>query len=354
MYDVIIIGAGLAGCYIGREIKDERDVLIIDKSKEVKVDSGIVSTDYDDFLPKSFVKKQIKKISLISENGTEVALRQKSPYAYLLKRKSLSKYLRKNLDIRIETPWKIDIFEDHVHVWTDHGDYKAKMVIGADGANSFTRKQMGIKSPDIYTGVMASAPIRKRRGIDVFLNKNYSESFYAWYIESNGEYGLISKHPKQKFDNLKKDKEFKNTSFYSRPIALGPVKSYNFRSILVGESCGQVKPISGGGIIYTLKSSKKALKAINKALDYNDFFTPFKNYDKHWKRMFKKQMRKQFIFKSIYKRLKNEDINSLLNQYKKDIESWDGFDYDDLASEFTNVDKKKLIKTLLKMPLMLI
>ncbi len=171
MYDLIIIGAGVAGCYLASQLQD-LNVLIIEKNKNVFLkDSGIVSTKIDKFL--DFKKRtDIKEMKLISPSGLSFELKSENTYAYILDRIEFSKFLRKGAskksDIAYETV--IDIkYDDFVEVITDKNTYQAKMIVGCDGANSVVRRKF-IKEIDLCTGVMRFTPIDKKE-IEVYFNK---------------------------------------------------------------------------------------------------------------------------------------------------------------------------------------
>ena len=96
MYDAIIIGAGVAGPFLATLLKD-LDILILEKDREIAVkDSGIVSTSIRDFIkPKALIQDKIKEMQFISPSGLSFSLQSDNPFAYILKRRQFSMYLRK-------------------------------------------------------------------------------------------------------------------------------------------------------------------------------------------------------------------------------------------------------------------
>src|SRR3989344_4922349 len=91
MYDIIIVGSGVAGSYLSSLLADF-NVLVIEKDKKVILkDSGIVSKNFDNFFDdKKLIKDEIDEMVAVSPSGYKFSLNSESPYAYLLERKNLS------------------------------------------------------------------------------------------------------------------------------------------------------------------------------------------------------------------------------------------------------------------------
>jgi digeranylgeranylglycerophospholipid reductase len=98
-------------------------------------------------------------------------------------------------------------------------------------------------------------------------------------------------------------------------------KSVAERVLLVGDAAMQVKPFSGGGIIYSLIASELASLAILKSLAKNDFSEEFlkKSYEEEWKRKLTSPMIKGLMLRKLFYGLGNFSISfwfSLLPYFK--------------------------------------
>jgi len=372
MYDVIILGAGVAGSYLAQLLKENGvDVVILDKKSKksgsgFKDDSGVVSIDFLDMMKnigtnfgKRAVRSKIDSMKLVSPSGKTITVKGSEPFALLLNKQILEDNLHTGLSIRKEKTWKIDVFHDCVHVWTDKNDYKCRIVVGADGANSFVRKQMKMSATENVNGFLLRTKKRVTDSdtIEVYFNKNYSD-IYAWHIPKNREFGLIinSESMKEKkttyIENLKYDMDMSDISpeqitVTGAPIPIGFSVSYADRCLLIGDAASQTKPLTGGGIVFSLRCSKHASNTIAKAIKAGDFSEQMlSEYEDLWKKELGKTIKIQMLFRRVYKGLNNRDIDKIFDIVGDDIESVDFKDYDNpimLLDSLSNLKKTQLL-----------
>ena len=246
MYDVIIVGCGVAGAYLASKL-DGLNVLLIEKNKNIILkDSGIVSKDFLDFFGEDLIKNEITRMDAFSPAGHTFTLNSRKPFAYIIKRERFSHLLRtdarKSATIVHDNVLGVKFNEDSVHVHGVNGVYEGKIVVGADGANSVVRRYSRIRRPLLSLGIMVKTNRKLEGNINVFFNKFYSPDFFSWIIPQNDEYGTISSlRPRSYLKNFKEDQYLPNGKTYAYLIPTGYVKSYGDRMILVGDSCGQNK-----------------------------------------------------------------------------------------------------------------
>ena len=73
---------------------------------------------------------------------------------------------------------------------------------------------------------------------------------------------------------------------------MGFQKTFFPRTLLVGDAASQVKPWSGGGVIYGFTCAGIAADVIKKAIEENNFSEEFlEEYEIRWKRENKKKMK---------------------------------------------------------------
>ncbi len=373
--DVVILGAGVAGSYLAHLLKDKGvDFVLIDKQNkhhDYKDDSGIVSTEFLSLMKdvnghatgKNVVRSRIKSMNIASASGNVISISSEKAFALLLNKQLLEENLHIGLQIRLENVWKIDVFHDCAHVWTDKNDYKCKIVVGADGANSFVRHQLGLSCTNNVNGFLLRTKKRvdiigkDNDDIDVFLNKNYSKSFFAWDVPKNKEFGVIFSKAEKKdtltnLDNLKDSmglSELESVTITSAPIPIGFSKSYTERCLLVGDAASQTKPLTGGGIVFSMKCCKHALDVIDDALNDDDYTeNALSEYEKLWKNDIGKTMKQQMLFRKIYSGLTNKDIDNIFDIVRDDFEKIDFKDYDNPMELWKSLSSAKKLRLILK------
>lgn len=348
MHDVIISGGGLAGGYINKLLGDS-DVLVLEKNRKIAPrDSGIVSARFfemakDIFDAKRFVRHEIRRMRINSAVRSFV-LDSDEPFAYILKRESLLEFFRKERNVRYETITNIIYSENGVMVETNKAVHEAKMLIGCDGAASVARRSAGIESPALYTGMLARTKKTGCDEINVFFNKFYSPDFFSWVIPQNSEYGLVTGiSPRERLEYFRKSQNLKKGRTYSHPIPIGITKSFSNRLLLVGDACGQTKPITCGGIIFSMTAARRAAAVANSAIESSRFDERFlSEYEKKWMHEFGNEIKKQMLFRRIYRNMSNRDIDSFFSTFGQHAERIDGFDYDKLSLLWKRVPKTRL------------
>jgi flavin-dependent dehydrogenase len=353
MYDVVVAGAGVAGSYLASKLQN-LDILVLEKDKKTRLkDSGIVSKRFNEFFnDKKLIKAEINEMKFVSPSNYSFCLKSNKSFAYILKRKMFSRYLRKRIKdkIKYEFVRSVAVNKRYVVTRTDKNEYKSKMLIAADGAFSSVRRSLNMEQPKTYLG-MFSRSLKETKGpIKIFLNKKLSPDFFAWTIPQNKEYGLItSSHPKDRFEYFRKINNFRNGKIHAYPIPIGFVKTYCNRILFVGDAASQTKPISGGGIIFSLKCSDMACDAVQLAFKKNRFDENFLNiYEKTWKSLLGHEIKKQIVFRNVFRVLSNKQIDEIFEKFGADVEAITTFDYDYLSNMLTKISKIKLIKYLLR------
>ncbi len=320
--DVAIVGAGVSGCHLARHLNAK--AIIFDPGDVFLKDSGSVSDRIFDFYPDVRVKKKINKILIVGERSS-VELRRKRPFAYIIDRVAFWRKLRRGLEINREFVISVKERKKYAVVKTDKGRYRVRAVVGADGALSRVRKSIGARS-SIYFGIFGfSEPMYD--GYKVHFNKSFGNGF-AWQIP-DGEYGLISSRNARKFyERFKKQLGVETDYDRAYPISVGFHRIHSTRTVLIGDAASQVKPITFGGIVYSLTSAEMAAIHIEKFLSNEKY--DLGNYEMEWRRYFGAETLVGIAFRKFYSSVPQPFIDfgiSASGIFKSRIQA-EGFDYD--------------------------
>lgn len=192
-------------------------------------------------------------------------------------------------------PISAEIHDDRVSLSVEKNgevvDINCKLLIGCDGAHSWTRRYFKMGRPrEMMIGFQAEVLGYEgnKRWLDMYSGSEISPGFFAWVIPSgfgshrigvwstpkrlNGRsveqcYEDLLNHPlwKKRFENIKEIARF------CGPIPSGMVKkTVSNRVMLLGDAAGMAKPTTGGGIGPGFNQIKGILQPLSKAITNDD------------------------------------------------------------------------------------
>ena len=307
-FDIVIIGAGAAGCTLAANLSDNFKILIVD-SKDFprkKACSGILVSEAIDFFENNLDESVILKPSPLDIHylDWDNSVQKFSKKGFLnTDRFVFDNYLfnpvrnKKNISFIKNTNFvEFTSTTDKLHkvvMLESNGLVKpiiAKYIVGCDGALSSIRRKIDSKNIKFYIGIQEF--IKSDLLIDkaYFIFDNNITDFYSWvipkkpYIEigslmdpsfSKERFALFKKKVGEKF-NLFGD-GIVNSAIVLRPSSLHDVCLGKDSVLLCGEAAGLISPSSAEGISYALRSAKCCADALNSGKD------PLTEYSKNTK-----------------------------------------------------------------------
>jgi geranylgeranyl reductase family protein len=292
---ISIVGAGPIGSYLGYLLSEKNiQNTIIEEHKEIgrpEQCTGLISRNIYDILPQDWVKKAVlNKVNgaVISCGKSSFEVSAKEPKAYVFDRalfdqaiaeKAQDKgsrvllshsYINHNLS---EKGLKIGLKTGNKSVCL-----QSSALVGADGPFSTVAKNSGLYGDRKFL-VGSQAILRVKRPffekdhVYVYLDKKYSDGFFAWVVPINEErakVGLASlSNPAQYMKRLLKDKfsSFKINENQGGMIPIYkniPIQTKQKNIFLVGDAALQCKATSGGGVVNGMLAARELCDSIYK------------------------------------------------------------------------------------------
>lgn len=314
--DVIVVGGGPCGSFTALHLaKLGADVKVFEEHAEIGVPchcAGHLSVKGLKLLglyplPSEIVENTFYGAVFHSPKGNQFRIRFSSPITCVVNRMLFDKYLAETakdngvkcfLDSRVESLIIENGLVTGVVAKREGAKkrFSAKVVVDAEGISSALLRQVDLSASDHRVLVKAvQVEVENVQDVDadmveVFLGRDYAPGFYAWLMptqDGKARVGLAADigNPKELLRRLmlkhptasKKLCRAKilQTSFHSIPLG-GPIpKTFSDGFLVVGDAASQVKPTTGGGVIFGMTCAKVVAKVAYEALEKKDFSSDF-------------------------------------------------------------------------------
>jgi len=288
MHDAIVVGAGPAGSRYARQAAASGlDVVVLERGPvgEPLACSGHVSRDLWERTPdgtrEAILQNQISgaRFHVGGPESPAHDFYRDETISEVIDRVALDRHLADaagaaGAELRVDHT-VTDACEDAdgvtVTARTPEGraEFRAKLLVGADGPRSRVRQSIGLPEPEeLLHGVLGfdESPDHGDR-VDVHLDV---PGFFAWRIprgEAGVEYGLGARpaaDPVERFEALTDAYGVETTHRCSGLIPIGPPESVTGdRTLLLGDAAAQTKPFTGGGINYGMTAADHAARTVD-------------------------------------------------------------------------------------------
>lgn len=340
MFDVIVIGAGPVGCKTAELLgKKGIKVLVLEEHPEIGKPvqcAGLVSHRIFELseVSKDVIVNTVNRARFYTSKKNYLELKSKND-VYVIDRKKFDKELServKSSGVKIKTSTKFENYckkETFLEVKTVKDDFQTKLLVGADGPNSTVARAAALKLPNnILVGLQTT--VKSNFDVDtteLWFDKKISPDFFGWVIPENENWARIglatsrnSMEYFKRFLRMRVGTKVKCRDNVSGVIRYGLIKkSVNDHVLLVGDASSQVKPFSGGGLIYGLIGAKFAAEACMKCLEKERYDSKFleENYDVVWKKKLSLPIRKGLIMNKLIHSFSDVQLNFLFNSIEK-------------------------------------
>jgi digeranylgeranylglycerophospholipid reductase len=321
--DIVVVGGGPCGSYTAyTAAKLGAEVVVCEEHEKIGAPNHCAGHLNISSLkrlgiqiPRDAVENEIKGAVFYSPSGKEFVLRCRNPVTYVVDRELFDKHIfdlavKAGVEYRFKSRVKSLLFDSgYAKGVALKGEERveADVVIDAEGCSSAILKKMdleGLKASMIVRGIQAEVDGLENAEedmVEVYLGNNVAPDFFAWIIprkDGTAKVGLATStgNPHQYLQRFmkkhpvasKKLKKSITTSINLHPIPLaGPIpKTYSNGFLVVGDAASQVKPTTGGGVIFGLTCANVAGEVAYEAVKNNNFSETFlSSYQHQWKRL---------------------------------------------------------------------
>jgi digeranylgeranylglycerophospholipid reductase len=250
-------------------------------------------------LPNGIVENTFSTANFYSPKGTKFSIHLSRPVTVTVNRARFDQYLAKQaqdagarifLDTRVQSLTINDGFVKGVNIQRNNGEKSqvaSDVTVDAEGVSSRLLRQAGLKALKpkglVYSveAEVENVAVAEGDAVEVYFGKAYASGFYGWLIprlDGTAKVGLATNtgNPRDCFEKLrtkhpvasKQLSKAKIIKVSYHAISLGgPIeKTYTDGFLAVGDCASQVKPSTGGGVIFGLTCAKIAAESASQAI----------------------------------------------------------------------------------------
>ena len=339
MLDVLVVGGGPAGSYLASQLAARGHSVAVLEKKEKTGErvccTGIVSHQcVSEFcVDDGVIIRWFNSASLFSPSGQRIRLQRQERQACVVDRAAFDEIMARRA-IAAGADFKLGHSvegilpdENSVVVSATHNGEKvslrARVAVVAAGFNPFLIKSLGLGQMRHFAiGAQAEVEAGGLQEVEIRTGRDIAPGSFAWLVPLAGgraRAGLLAKRQPQLYlrkfiDRLVAEARVEERDYRieSRPVPLKPVpRSYGQRLILLGDSAGQVKPTTGGGIYYGLLCARIAADTLHQALEVDELSaSDLAVYEKRWKELLGEELSVGRLARLFYERLSDRQIET--------------------------------------------
>jgi digeranylgeranylglycerophospholipid reductase len=309
--DIVVVGAGPVGSFTAKHLaKKGLNVTVYEEHSEVGLPShcaghiSIRSLRKMGFypLPEGIAENTFCAANFYSPAGTKFTLHLNCPVTVALNRVRFDQYLAKQaeaagaeyiMNSRVKSLVITKGYIRGVNINRNgvEEQINSKIVIDAEGISSRLLRQTGLPTLNpkglVYAieAEMENVQNVELDAVEVYFGKAYAPGFYGWLIPrldgtakvglatNNGDPRIYLKHLMNKHPVASKQlgkAKIVTVGYHAISLAGPNSQAYTNGFLAVGDCASQVKPTTGGGVIFGLTAAKEAAEVASEAIERAD------------------------------------------------------------------------------------
>jgi digeranylgeranylglycerophospholipid reductase len=364
--DVIVVGAGPSGSMAAKTAADAGlDVVMLEKRQEigdpVRCAEGVGKRVLCEMVKPdpSWIAAEVKGARIYAPDGTSIVMsedRAGSEVGYVLERKIFDRALamdaaRSGVKVMVKTRALGFMRKDGVPCGVsvmrmgEPLQIEAPLIIGADGVESKVGRWAGIDTALSPKDIHCCAQFLVQDSTiddeytEFFLGNALAPSGYIWAFpkgEKLANVGIGVQGSKSgSGEPVRLLKEFMKSHFPNGKVvemvaggdpSSGPIESATADGImLVGDAAHQTDPLTGGGILNSMKAGIISGEVAAKAVSAGDVTKAgLREYEDRWRNDIGKHIARSYEYKEFFVKLTDKDLNQLIGSLKnEDISKMD-------------------------------
>lgn len=231
--------------------------------------------------------------------------------------------------------------------------HKDNIIIGADGPVSTVAKHFGMGSIASYILTYKAefnTDVADARAVDLFFDNSVTPKFFAWLCPNSRDVlevgiGIDARHGNSKaaFDKFLKLKDVadavdgaRQMTGYASMIPMQTARTVadeRREVLLVGDAAGQVKPTTGGGIVFGGNAAKLAARVVSEHIRSGKSLA---DYERLFRKGFGTDIALHAFISRIYSSLDAKKIGFLINITKT-------LGFESFFSQYGDMDRPSLM-----------
>ena len=340
-YDICIVGASIAGNYLTYLLyKSNLRIVVLEDHKEIGIPfqcAGIISQKLSQLieLPTNIILNRVSSAKIVNPSGKNISL-SGDERPYIIDRIALDciyyNKVKKNPNItyflgeRYKTfEYRIEDGKKYVLIETSNRIIKTRMLIGCDGPLSSVGKQLNVKNNILYASQIRIKANFNEDEAAMYFDPQWKQLF-GWIVpEGNHIFRIGIAVAKNVNSCFKRYLEKLDINIDNKIDQQGGIIPYGIMNkiafdniLLLGDSAGQVKATTGGGIVMLLTAARYASYCVRLCFKNENFSKGFiKNYyEKPCSRTIGRELKLHYLIRLILERFKDNDFETFFKIIK--------------------------------------